>query len=106
MEKTIRSKAVFLIKNIVIPTTFLITLVFCLPFEQGIKRSLLMIEWTTYDPDAHINIASSLVLLYVGLILICTYILLDKTPIIVTPILAVLTAIFATDYWELPLFLL
>ena len=104
--ETIRNNTVFLIKNIAIPVAFLITLVFSLPFEQKIKRIYLMIEWTTYRPNALPNIVSSLIVIYVGLILVCTYILLDRTPIVVAPILALLTGIFATDYWELPKFVL
>ena len=101
-----RNKIIFLIKNIVIPTTFLITLIFCLPFEQGITRAFWMFEWISYNPYAYSTIASSLIVLYTGLVLLCTYILLDKTPIIVAPVLALLTGQFASDYWELPKFVL
>lgn len=101
-----RARTVFLIKNVAIPAAFFITLVFCLPFEQKITRAPWMFEWISYHPTAPSIVASSLIVMYTGLVLLYTYILLDRTPIVVAPILALLTGLFASDYWELPKFVL
>ena len=101
-----RSSAFFLIKNVAIPAVFLITLAFCLPFEKKIIRAPWMLEWVPFNPNPNSTIPSSLIVAYTGLVLLCTYILLDRTPIVVAPILALLTGLFASDYWELPKFVL
>lgn len=89
-------------KRWIIPAVFVIVFNLCIPFEKPLK-----VPWILeFGPQNSGMIASSLILLYTGLLLACSYLLLGKTPLIAIPFLSLLIGLFASDYWELPRFIL
>ena len=93
-----KNKNVFLMRYIAIPITFLITLAVCLPFEKMLSVPWIF-EWGVTNPSS--KVASSLITAYATVVLLYTYILLGKVPVIMAPILALLTGLFSSDYYEL-----
>jgi len=90
------------LKKVAIPIIFLVVLVICLPFDKSIRFPWIL----EFGPTNSGRIASSLVVLYSCLLLSLVYLLLGKVPLVAVPFLSLLIGLFASDYWELPRFIL
>ena len=90
------------LKKVVIPIIFIVVLVVCLPFDKPIRFPWML----EFGPTNSGIIASSLVVLYSCLLLSLIYLLLGKVPLVAIPFLSLLIGLFASDYWEVPRFIL
>ena len=91
------------IKHIGLPLTFLLLLIALSPLDTIRYRINIpwFIEWGGDNPGF---IAPSLVVIYGGLVLSISYMLMDNIPLIWVFFLSLMISLFTSDYWEVPMF--
>lgn len=93
-----------MIKHVGLPLIFLLLLIGLTPLDT-VRRKISIpwfIEWGDYNQGF---IASSLVVIYAGLLLAVSYVLMDNVPLFWVPLLSLMISLFSSDYWEFPMFL-
>lgn len=92
-----------MIKHVGLPLIFLLLLMALSPLDTAHRKINIpwIIEWGRDNPGF---VASSLVLIYGGLLLAVFYVLMDNIPLIWVPLLSLMISLFASDYWEVPMF--
>lgn len=94
-----------MIKHVGLPLIFLLLLIGFSPLDTGAYRISIpwFIEWGGDNPGF---VATSLAVIYGGLILVVSYVLMDNVPLIWVLPLSSMISLFASDYWETPMFVI